>query len=293
METRFDQVFFIPGENSAQYPYCNSLYIDGDVKVLVDPASDRDRLVQIRDSSGVDAVLLSHWHEDHFMHLDLFDNKELWMSQEDAAPLQSLEHLFDAYGMNQEERESWTGTMLHMFHFKPRFSDRRINNGEVLELGGNQVEVIHTPGHTPGHVALYFRESEVLFLGDYDFTAFGPWYGDVHSDIDATIASVNKLRAIPARVWLSSHGAGVFESDPGSLWDGYLAVIEDRDQRLLEVLKEPRTMSDIVEARIVYRKKKEPKEFSDFGERAIMSKHLQRLIKQGSVTFDDHAYHRT
>ena len=293
MKKKFGPVSFIPGENSAQYPYCNSLYIDGDVKVLVDPASHRDRLLQIRDSSGVDAVLLSHWHEDHFMHLDLFDDTELWMSQEDAEPLKSLENLFDAYGMSQEEREPWTGTMHELFHFKPRFPGRWIKNGDVLELGGNHVEVIHTPGHTPGHVALYFHESKVLFLGDYDLTAFGPWYGDVHSDIDATIASVNKLRSIPARAWLASHGIGVFESEPGNLWDKYLAVIDERDQRLLEVLKEPRTMPDIVEARIVYRKKREPKEFFDFGERAIMSKHLQRLMKQRAITFDGRTYRRT
>jgi len=38
------------------------------------------------------------------------------------------------------------------------------------------------------------------------------------------------------------------------------------DERLLDFLKEPRTMPDVVEERIVYRKKREPKEFYDFGE---------------------------
>jgi glyoxylase-like metal-dependent hydrolase (beta-lactamase superfamily II) len=289
MEKRFGPVVFIPGENSGNYPCCNSLYAEGDMKVVIDPASDRLRLQQILDGSGVDAVFLSHWHEDHLMHLDLFDGKELWISEFDAEPLQSLDHFFDAYGMNPDERPPWTKTMYELFHFKPRAADRFSKSSEVIDLGGITVEIIHTPGHC----SLYFREPEVLFLGDYDLTKFGPWYGDVRSDLDATIASINKLRTINARVWIASHGAGVFESEPGDLWDRYVGVIDQRDQRLLELLKEPRTMPEIVETTIVYGKRREPKEFYDFGERAIMGKHLERLIRRGLVLFDGRAYRRT
>lgn len=293
MEIKFGPLVFIQGENSGLYPHCHSLYVQGDVNILVDPASDRDRLLGIRDSSGVDAVLLSHWHEDHLMHLDLFEDRRLWISRRDAEPLQGLDQFFDAYGMNADERDPWTKIMHEVFHFKPRAADRFIEDGEVIDLGGTTLEVIHTPGHTPGHSSLYFRELGLLFLGDYDLTPFGPWYGDTHSDIDATIASVNKLRSIDARVWIASHGAGVFESDPGELWDSYLNVIEEREQRLLDYLTEPRTMPDIVEARIIYRKKREPKEFYDFGERALMGKHLERLIVRGGVVFDGTRYQRT
>jgi hydroxyacylglutathione hydrolase len=293
METQFGPVRFIPGDNSGNYPHCHSLYIQGDVKLLIDPASNRDRLVQIRDTSGVDVVFLSHWHEDHFMHLDLFEGKELWIPTLDAEPLQSLDHFFDAYGMNADERPPWTKTIQELFHFKPMTADRLIETTEVFDLGGTTVEVIHTPGHTPGHYSLYFQEQGILFLGDYDLTAFGPWYGDTRSDIDATIASVNKLRSIDARLWIASHGKGVFESVPADLWDAFVGVIDQRDQKLLDFLSQPRTMIDIVEARIVYRKKREPKEFYDFGERAIMGKHLDRLMRLGVVVSDGSSYERT
>jgi len=39
----FGPIRFIPGENRGKYPFCHSLYIDG-VGILIDPASDRDRL---------------------------------------------------------------------------------------------------------------------------------------------------------------------------------------------------------------------------------------------------------
>lgn len=292
MEQRFGPVLFVPGDNRGNYPNCNSLYVEGAVKILIDPSSNRDRLGQLCDTPGVDAVLLSHWHEDHLMHLDLFEEKPLWMCAADAEPLLSLDRFLDAYGMNDEERDPWIKTMYEVFHFKPRTPQRMIDGGEVIDLGGVTVQVVHTPGHTPGHCALFFREEEILFLGDYDLTAFGPWYGDTHSDIDKLLASVEELKSMQARTWLASHGDGVFLSNPGELWNSYVSVVHQRDQALLDLLKEPRTMADVIDARIVYKKKREPKEFFDFGERAIMGKHLQRLIKNGEVTFDGEVYRR-
>ena len=161
---------------------------------------------------------------------------------------------------------------------------------ETVDLGGVTVDVIPTPGHTIGHCSFFFREQEVLFLGDYDLTPFGPWYGDVVSDIDATIASVNLLRKVSAKVWIVSHEKGIFDSEPDELWDQYLRVIDERDNKLLDILKEPQTMAQIVDARIIYRKKREPAEFYDFGERALMGKHLKRLINKRIVTQQDGVY---
>jgi glyoxylase-like metal-dependent hydrolase (beta-lactamase superfamily II) len=227
------------------------------------------------------------------MHLDLFDDKPLWMSELDTPPLKDLESLFDAYGMNDEERGAWTQEMLDMFHFRPRQADRVFNGEETIDLGGVTVDVIPTPGHTPGHCAFLFREPEVLFLGDYDLTPFGPWYGDVGSDIDLTIASVQRLRSIHARIWMTAHEKGIFEDEPGTLWDSYLSVIYERDAKLLDLLQEPKSMTDIVDARIIYGKPREPKEFYDFGERALMGKHLERLMKKSTVGFEEGLYHLT
>ena len=129
-------------------------------------------------------------------------------------------------------------------------------------------------------------------MGDYDLTPFGPWYGDLYSDIEATITSVNHLRRIPARVWVASHEYGVFEFDPEDLWDRYLAVIDEREIRLLDFLGTPRNMAEIVDASIVYGKKGEPKQFYEFGERALMGKHLDRLMSRGMVVCEGDTYRR-
>ena len=103
---------------------------------------------------------------------------------------------------------------------------------------------------------------------------------------------MEKLRAIPARTWFASHGEGVFISDPGELWDTYAGVIHHRDQRLLDLLSQPRNHDGHCRGTHCVKKKRDPMEFFDFGERAIMGKHLKRLIKKGEVTFDGATYLR-
>jgi glyoxylase-like metal-dependent hydrolase (beta-lactamase superfamily II) len=157
------------------------------------------------------------------------------------------------------------------------------DDDETLKLAGVSVEVLHVPGHTPGHSAFFFREPRVLLLSDYDLTPFGPWYGDRDSSIEDTIASIHRLRGIDASVWLTAHESGVFEQDPGEAWDLYLAVIDRREEALLAFLDRPRTMMEIVNQWIVYRKPREPRAFFEHGERANMAKHLQRLLRGGAV----------
>lgn len=292
-ELHFGPIWFIPGENRGRYPFCHSVYIDGP-GVLIDPASNRDLLIRLRQSRGVKMIWLSHWHEDHQMHLDLFDDLPFWVSDKDAHPLSNVEVFLDWYGMDEEEyREYWRHVLKEQFHFKPRRPERFLQEGQIIDLGVQTVKVISTPGHSPGHLAFLFQESGVLFIADYDLTRFGPWYGDVYSSIEETIDSVNHLKRIPAEVILASHETGVFIGDPGKLWQDYLEVIDERERKLIELLKEPRTMKEIVESWIIYGREREPKAFFELGERGLMKKHLNRLIKSGAVVQKKDHYIRT
>ena len=161
-----------------------------------------------------------------------------------------------------------------------------------MHLGAVTAEVIGTPGHTSGHLSFLFKEPQILFLADYDLTEFGPWYGDVASSVEETIASVKRLRDIPAKVWLTSHETGVFEEEPGKIWDEYLGVIYKRETKLMNLLKEPRTLDDIVGAWIIYGRPREPKAFYEFGERSMMKKHLKKLMDQHVVATDGERYYK-
>jgi len=291
-EKHFGPVWFIPGKNKGKYPFCHSIYIER-AGVLIDPASDRKRLTQIREDHGVATVWLSHWHEDHLTHLDLFDDRPFSLSEADAPPLSDIERFLDAYGMSEEhERQHWRVILKKDFHFRPREPSSFFRDGELIQLDGITVEVIKTPGHTPGHLSFWFQEPGIIFMGDYDLTRFGPWYGDIDSSIEETVRSVKRLRDIPAKVWLTAHETGIFEEQPGDLWDQYLGVIYERERKLLKLLEKPRTLGDIVGAWIIYGRPREPKALFEFGERAHMKKHLDRLINKGIVTKDGDRYRK-
>ncbi|WP_028238595.1 MBL fold metallo-hydrolase [Stutzerimonas azotifigens] len=87
---------------------------------------------------------------------------------------------------------------------------RLIEEGEVLDLGDRVLEVLHTPGHSPGGISLWEAHTRTLFSGDvlYD----GPLIEDAyHSDVEAYARSLARLRELPVRVL---HG-GHFPSCPG------------------------------------------------------------------------------
>ena len=289
-ERHFGPVWFIPGDNYGRYPNCHSIYIEGE-GVLIDPASNRERLIQLREIPGVREIWLTHWHEDHCMHLDLFDDLPLLISAPDAPPLTDLDIFMDAYGMEgEDEREYWRTVLKSQFHYRPRRPTRFLRGGDIIPLKTGDVEVIATPGHTPGHLSFFFQTHGVLLLGDYDLARFGPWYGDRDSSIHETIESVERLRHVPARIWLASHEEGVFEEEPQDRWDDYLAVIYERENKLIELLEAPHTLEDIVEAWIIYGRPRDPKAFFEFGERVHMKKHLGKLMNEGRVVKDGPYY---
>lgn len=282
-EMCFGPIRFIPGKNRGRYPFCHSVYIER-AGIVIDPASNRERLARIFESECVNMVWLSHWHEDHFTYLDLFKDVPLLISAEDAPPLSDLSVLLDWYGIeNDRERGYWISVLQDYFHFKPRSPSRFLKGGDVIDLGSVTVEVIPSPGHTPGHLAFFFREPGVVFMGDYDLTSFGPWYGDRYSSIEETISTLRRLKNIPAEIWLTGHDTGIFKSPSVELWDRYEGVIYEREKKLLETLKVPRTMEEITGLWIMYGRPREPLAFYEFGERALVKKHLEFLMKRGLV----------
>lgn len=293
IEKSFGPVLFIPGKNSGRYPYCNSIFIK-EAGVLVDPSSDRERLVHLKNEERIEQVWLTHFHEDHIMHLDLFDDIPFFMSGEDSIMLSSIDSFLDWewYEADEEAQKWWMNMIEKKFKFIPRKPSGFLKGGDVLKKNGVTVEVIHSPGHTPGSLSFYIREPGVLFVGDYDLTDFGPYYGDRKSSIKETMASINTLRQIKAKVVLTGHEDGIFENPPDSVWDRYVSVISKRENMLLEFLSSPRNMREIVDAHIVYGRQREPKSFFETGERGVMKKHIELLLEKGLIIRDGEYYRR-
>jgi glyoxylase-like metal-dependent hydrolase (beta-lactamase superfamily II) len=295
MEDRqFGRLRFIGGENLGKYPYNHSLYVEGsEARVVIDPACSWEKLSRLRDKDGVDMVWLSHWHEDHFHYVYLFGDSPLWISERDFPPLTDMEIFLDWYGVKEEShRDYWKKEMQERFNFQPQHKARFIEDEEEIDLGQVKVQAIATPGHTPGHLSFFFPAEGVLFLGDYDLTSFGPWYGDVQSSIDETIKSIRRLKEIPAKKWIVCHEDGLFEENPGKLWDNYENIIYERERKILEFLKKPHTLDEIAAAWFIYGKPRKPLEFFEFNERVLVNKHLERLETRGRIIRDENLYRK-
>lgn len=272
------------GEGRGKYPQGNSLFVRGrEESLVIDPSLG---LIPRRDAlPHADRVLNSHCHEDHVAGNHLFPDVPWHVHEADLPGLQSFAGFLAIFGYDDAGvAEGWAQLVRERFHYTERPDAVPFRDGDVFELGGGvRVRVIHTPGHTRGHSALYVEPDAVLYLGDIDLSSFGPYYGDAWSDLEDFERSLARVRDVEARHYATFHHIGVVDR-PSFLQrlDRYAAVIEDRERRLLAFLSEPRTLAEVAEHRFVYRRT-DPVPFAGPVERRSMSQHIARLVRQGRV----------
>lgn len=275
---KFRCINFISGPRDGRYPFCNSIFIDDEIKAVIDPGSDEAELLKISRLKPA-MVINSHYHEDHRTYLNFFSGSRLLVHGAELPCYLSINSFLDYYGLlGRRHEQAWRELAVQQFNYRERTPGGEISEGDVIEFGKTKLRVIHTPGHSPGHCCFHFPEEGILFLADLDMTSFGPWYGDRVSDIDQTIESIQRVLKIDAQTYISSH-AKIITGDIRPLAQAYIGVIEQREKRLVEYLEKPRTLDEIVAQWICYGKAREPDYFFEFGERSLMKKHLERLEK--------------
>jgi len=270
------------GTRDGKYPHGNSLLVRGtEESVLIDPSLS---LVGREDLPPPDRILNSHCHEDHVAGNHLYPDVPVYLHTADRPGLGSLDAMMAIYGMSPAIDAAFRRVVVDDFHWVARPDAQAFDDGDVFELGGCRVRVIHAPGHTRGHSLFHVEPDDVLYLGDIDLSSFGPYYGDAWSslaDFERTLAVV---RGIEARWYATFHHIGVLEGRVAFLerLDRFTAVIGAREQRLLDFLAEPRTLDAIVAHRFVYRPG-DAVVFADDVERRSMRQHLDRLVADGRV----------
>lgn len=290
IERLSDRVWLVWGGKGGRYPYSHSLYIRDGGGVLVDCGSDLQDILRLRKEAGLAAVLMTHYHEDHFLFLHLFPDVALFASAADAPAFASLDQLLARYGLPNTPWEPFFRSLFaEKFPFVPRRAERLIGNGERLRLGRTEAVAIVAPGHTPGHLCVFFPADGILFLGDYDLTSFGPWYGDAPGDIASFRRSARALAAVGAATNVVSHEEPVHHGPIAGKMEAYLSVIDRREEALREFLRTPRTREEIIARRIVYGPGKNGPWF-DYGEWALLSKHLERMLAQKEAVLCDGRY---
>lgn len=83
---------------------------------------------------------------------------------------------------------------------------KALNGGEHINLGGREIEVLHTPGHSPGHMCFWEAEQGWLFTGDLVYKGIlAAWYPS--TDPEAYLYSLEKIAALPVERVFPAHHA--------------------------------------------------------------------------------------
>ena len=104
---------------------------------------------------------------------------------------------------------------------------RVLDDGDIVDLGDRVFEVMHLPGHSPDSIGLYDAASGTLFSGDavYD----GPLLdGSSDSDVDAYVATMERLRVLPVEVVHGGHEPSFGRDRLVELCDAYIAGVRSR-----------------------------------------------------------------
>ena len=164
----------------------NNIWVLGDDEqcVIIDAAHDADPIAAAVADREVLGVLCSHAHNDHIT----------------VAP--ELARRFDSrVFVHPGDRMLWDET-------HPDVEPFDLADGDTFSIAGTQMQVMNTPGHSPGSCAFYLPEAKVLFSGDTLFNGGPGATGRSYSDFDQIIASIrDRLFPLPESTEvLTGHG---------------------------------------------------------------------------------------
>lgn len=127
---------------------------------VIDPGGDLDDVLDAAKRHGVrlEKILLTHGHLDHA-------GAVAELARRLGLPIEGP-HRGDAFwleGMAEQSR------MFGLRTAGPVTPDRWLDDGDTVSVGGETLQVLHCPGHTPGHVVFFHPPSRLAIVGDVLF----------------------------------------------------------------------------------------------------------------------------
>ena len=149
----------------------NNVYLlaEGDRCIVVDPAHDAQKVIDHVGDRTVKAILLTHAHNDHC----------------ELAP-EIAEHYGVQLYLHPDDEQLWRET-----HAEANYA--ALEDNQIFKIGGEDLVVFHTPGHSPGCVVLYDAADNTLLSGDTLFNGGPGATGRKYSDFDVIIESLKNV----------------------------------------------------------------------------------------------------
>ena len=140
---------------------CSIIRATSGKAAIVDPGGEPDKLLQVAEQmdANIEKIWLTHGHLDHAGATMLLKEKTGAVIEGPAKPetfwLDKIEDFAAQYNFPGDNRNV--------------VPDRWLEDGDTVELDGNEFGVVFTPGHTPGHIVFYHQDMKIAFVGDVIF----------------------------------------------------------------------------------------------------------------------------
>lgn len=231
--------------------FLSSYLFDDAEPTLIDPghAAGAETVLDGVRACGVDPadiqhIVCSHVHVDHAgaasAVLDAAPDADVYI-HEMTAP-----HLIDPTGLIASSREAMGDHYEQMGEQDPVPEDRIVtvpNAGTTLDIGTNTLELIHAPGHSPDHFAIWNAERDLLFaaecLGGY-LPRAEKWFPPStlpNFDVALIEDAIDRLRELDPEYVLFPH-FGVWPGEPDDAFETAERELHRFEDRILEVYEE-------------------------------------------------------
>ncbi|MCL2496077.1 MAG: MBL fold metallo-hydrolase [Clostridiales bacterium] len=212
----------VPGRESGIYP---TLTWDKERLVLMDTGypGQAELIARAIVAAGFSAerlthIIITHQDIDHIgCALDLLKLAPLArvMAHQEEAPYIDgrrtpikLATLLENYANLSADDKAWCDRMKEGFANRKVAIEQNLTDGEILPICGG-IEVIHTPGHTPGHICLLLQESGIMVCGDAINIKDGEVAGPnprYTFDMELGLQSMEKALKYPIKALVAYHG---------------------------------------------------------------------------------------
>lgn len=144
-------------------------------------------------------IVNTHYHSDH-----VGGNNHL----QKTYGISIAAHKWDADLINSRDSESCVAHWLDQ-PVEPYYVNKKLSDNDELNIGNRTLKVIHTPGHTLGHISIYEPEEQILFCGDLFHKNDIGWlniFREGISSIHRSIESLERLSKLRIKQAYSGHG---------------------------------------------------------------------------------------
>ena len=287
LEAIAKRIFLVQGNNKGRFPYSHSILILGKENTLVDTGCGIETLRRLTKEYEIDHVINSHTHPDHSAGNWVLQGARIFVPDEGFETSGDLVALSRRF-VDEELAHEWREFIQDTMDFKNCKPSDRYNSETVFKFGKTTLKPIYTPGHTKDHYCFFEPKERILFSFDYDLTSF-PWYGHRESSIPEFKESTNKLKLLSPKTVISSH-KGIITENINAEFNEYLRIFEERNEKILSLLGDGKTIDQLVEYAPIYREFPYAKPILRYWESEMIKKHLKELRISSRIEKHENLY---